>query len=151
MTEQLSLTDRSWPVLGRLARVHVALYRATGGRIGHRVPRAPLVLLLDHVGARTGTRRTTPLAYMPSDGNFVVVGSKSGHPNDPAWVHNLRAHPDTEIQVGPDRIRVRARQADAAERQELWPEAVRYNPVWGRYQRRTQRVIPLIILEPRGN
>jgi len=149
MTGQLSLTDRSWPVLGRLTRVHVALYRATGGRIGHRVPRAPLVLLLDHVGARTGTRRTTPLAYMPSDGNFVVIGSKSGHPNDPAWVHNLRAHPDTEIQVGADRIRVRARQADAAERQRLWPEAVRYNPIWGRYQQRTQRVIPLIVLERR--
>lgn len=148
MTRQLSLTDRSWPVLGRLTRVHTALYRATGGRIGHRVPRAPRVLLLDHVGARTGTRRTTPLAYMPSGGSFVVVGSKSGHPNDPAWVHNLRTHPDTEIQVGPDRIRVRARQADAAERERLWPEAVRYNPIWGRYQRRTQRVIPLIVLEP---
>src|SRR5215472_10311707 len=121
MTRQLSLTDRSWPVLGRLTRVHTTLYRATGGRIGHRVPRAPRVLLLDHVGARTGTRRTTPLAYMPSGGSFVVVGSKSGHPNDPAWVHNLRTHPDTEIQVGPDRIRVRARQADAAERQRLWP------------------------------
>ena len=151
MTRQLSLTDRSWPVLGRLTRVHTALYRATGGRIGHRVPRAPLVLLLDHVGARTGTRRTTPLAYMPSGENFVVVGSKSGHPNDPAWVHNLRTHPDTEIQVGPDRIRVRARQADAAERQRLWPQAVRYNPIWGRYQRRTQRVIPLIVLERRVN
>jgi F420H(2)-dependent quinone reductase len=148
MTRQLSLTDRSWPVLGRLTRVHTALYRATGGRIGHRVPRAPRVLLLDHVGARTGTRRTTPLAYMPSGGSFVVVGSKSGHPNDPAWVHNLRTQPDTEIQVGPDRIRVRARQADAAERKRLWPEAVRYNPIWGRYQRRTQRVIPLIVLEP---
>jgi hypothetical protein len=67
MTEQLSLADRSWPVLGRLIRVHTALYRATGGRIGHRVPGSPLILLLDHVGARTGTRRTTPLAYMPSE------------------------------------------------------------------------------------
>lgn len=149
MTQQLSLTDRSWPVLSRLARVHTALYRATGGRIGHRVPLAPRILLLDHVGARTGTRRTTPLAYMPSDGNYVVVGSKGGHPDDPAWVHNLRTHPDTEIQVGADRIRVRARQADAGERQRLWPEAVRYNPAWGRYQRRTRRVIPLIVLEPR--
>jgi F420H(2)-dependent quinone reductase len=148
MTKQTRLADRFWPVLRRLMRVHTALYRATDGRIGERIPGSPLILLLDHVGAKTGTKRTTPLAYMPWDGNFIVIGSKRGHPNDPAWVHNLRAHPDIEIQVGPDRIRVRARETGAGERLRLWAEAVRYYPAWGRYQQRTQREIPLIVLEP---
>jgi F420H(2)-dependent quinone reductase len=150
MTEQPSLADRSWPLLARLMRVHTALYRATGGRIGHHVPGFPPILLLDHVGARSGMVRTTPLLYMPSGGSFVVVGSKGGHPNDPAWIHNLRAHPDTGIQVGPERIKVRAREAGADERPGLWADAVRYYPGWGRYQRRTRRVFPLVILEPQG-
>ena len=149
MTGRLSLTDRSWPVLGRLMRVHVAVYRATGGRIGHRVPGFPRVLLLDHVGAKSGKRRTTPLAYMPYGESFVVVGSKGGYPRNPGWVHNVRAFPGVGIQVGPDMIKVHAREAVAGERQRLWPEAARYNPAWARYQQRTQRVLPLIILTPR--
>jgi F420H(2)-dependent quinone reductase len=150
MAEQLSLSDRSWPLLGRLMQLHVALYRATGGRVGQHIPGLPPMLLLDHVGAKSGKRRTTPLAYMPHDGTFIVVGAKGGHPHNPGWIHNLRASPDTEIQVGPGKIEVRATEASPDERERLWPQAARYNPVWGRYQQRTQRTIPLVILTPRG-
>lgn len=146
MSEHLSLADRSWPVLGRLMRAHVAVYRATGGRVGHHVRGLPPLLLLDHVGAKSGRRRTTPLAYMPCDGGFLVVGSKGGYPRNPGWVHNLRAFPEAEIQVGRDVVKVHAREAVADERQRLWPEAARYNPVWARYQQRTQRPLPLVIL-----
>lgn len=107
------------------------------------------MLLLDHVGAKSGKRRTTPLVYMPTGENFLIVAAKGGHPENPAWLHNLRAHPDTDIQVRARRIEVHAREADTDERQRLWPQAAAYNSHWDHYQRRTQREIPLLILEPR--
>jgi deazaflavin-dependent oxidoreductase (nitroreductase family) len=106
------------------------------------------MLLLDHVGARSGRRRTTPLVYMPDGDNLVVVAAKGGHPRHPGWVHNLRAHPDTEVQVGDRRMRVQAREAQGDERTRLWRRATAYNPLWQRYQRRTERTIPLVVLEP---
>jgi F420H(2)-dependent quinone reductase len=129
--------------------LHTELYRRTRGLIGHRVPFAPPMLLLDHVGARSGRRRTSPLAYVRDGDSYVVIASKGGHPRNPGWFHNLRAHPDTTIQVGAAKRAVRARVATPEERERLWPRAVE---VWGpyeSYQRRTQRQIPLVILEPR--
>jgi deazaflavin-dependent oxidoreductase (nitroreductase family) len=145
----LKFADRSWPVLGPLMSGHARLYRATRGRVGRRLPGLPPMLLLDHVGAKTGTPRTTPLVYMPDGDDILLVAAKGGYPKHPGWVHNLRAHPDTEVQIGAERIPVRAREADADERRRLWPKAAAYNPQWGRYQRRTDRTIPLIILERR--
>ena len=128
---------------------HAALYRATNGRIGGRLPGIPPMLLLDHVGAKSGKRRLTPLVYMPDGDNLLIVASKGGYPRDPAWMHNLRAHPDTEVQIGGRRRRVHAREATAEERDRLWPLAARYNPQWARYRERTTREIPLVLLEPR--
>jgi F420H(2)-dependent quinone reductase len=130
-------------------RGHAAVYRATGGRVGGRIPGLPSLLLLDHVGARSGKRRTTPLVYMPVGDDFLVVASKGGHPRDPGWVHNLRANPETEIQIRRERIPVRAREAGAEERERLWPRAAEYNPAWGQYRKRTSREIPLVVLERR--
>src|SRR4051794_14034504 len=137
-----------WPVLGPLMRGHARLYRATGGRIGD-LPGLPPLLLLDHVGARSGQRRTTPLVYMPHGDDFVVVPSKGGYSKHPGWLHNLRAQPDTAIQIGSKRIEVRAREATPEESEGLWPKAIEHNPVWGRYQERTSRRIPLVILARR--
>lgn len=147
--DYLDVADRLWPVLGPLMRGHARVYRATGGRVGARVPGLPSLLLLDHVGAKSGRRRTTPLVYMPVDRDMLVVASKGGHPRDPAWMHNLRAHPDTEVQVGRRRMKVHAREATAEERRRLWPKAAAYNPHWQRYRERTTREIPLVLLEPR--
>jgi F420H(2)-dependent quinone reductase len=105
--------------------------------------------LLDHIGAKSGKRRATPLVYMPDGDNLLIVASKGGHPRDPAWMHNLRAHPDTEVQIGRTRLKVYAREANSEERRRLWPEAVEHNPHWGRYRERTSREIPLVLLEPR--
>jgi deazaflavin-dependent oxidoreductase (nitroreductase family) len=130
--------------------IHTALYRSTHGLIGHRLPFAPPMLLLDHVGARSGRLRTAPLAYVRDGDDFVIVASKGGHPRHPSWYHNLRANPDTTIQVGSRREAVHARVATPEERARLWPKAVE---AWGpfeSYQRRTQRQIPLVILEPRA-
>lgn len=146
--DPLGLVDRSWPALRRLTGLHTILYRATGGLVGHRLPGGPSMLLLDHVGARSGARRTTPLVYVEDGDDLVLIASKGGHPRNPAWFHNLLAHPETTVQVGSARRRVRARVASSAERERLWPKAVAAYSGYAGYQRRTNREIPLVILEP---
>jgi F420H(2)-dependent quinone reductase len=145
----MSLADRSWPLLRQLTGVHVHVYRLTNGVVGHRLPGAPPMLLLDHVGARSGTKRTTPLVYVDDSPDVVLVASKGGHPRNPAWYHNLRANPDTTVQIGGARRPVHARVATAQERKRLWPKAVDTYPGYRGYQERTDREIPLVILEPR--
>src|SRR4051812_11639663 len=95
--------DRAWPLLNRLMAGHAAVYKATEGRIGHKVPGLPGMLLLDHVGAKSGVTRTAALLYIPDGDDLVVVASKGGHPKHPAWFHNVRANPETTVQVGRDR------------------------------------------------
>ena len=138
-----------WPVIHRMFAVHTAVYRLTGGRIGHTLPGLPPMLLLDHVGAKSGKRRTTPLLYMNDGEAHVIVASKGGHPRHPAWFHNLRANPDTTIQVGARKLQVTARVATQAERKRLWPKVVRVYRGYEDYQRATERKIPLVMLEPR--
>jgi F420H(2)-dependent quinone reductase len=145
----LDLADRSWPLLRRLMAGHATVYRLTGGIVGHRLPGAPPTLLLDHTGARSGKRRTSPLVYGRDGNNVILVASKGGYPKNPAWFHNLMAHPDTTIQIGPRRQSVHARTATAAEREHLWPLMVSVYSGYDDYQKRTDREIPLVVLEPR--
>jgi deazaflavin-dependent oxidoreductase (nitroreductase family) len=147
--DRLSVVDRSWPVLRRLMDGHAAIYKASGGRVGHRLPFLPPMLLLDHVGAKSGIRRTTPLLYVEDGDDLVIVASKGGHPKHPAWYHNLRANPDTTVQIGRERRRVHAREATPEERKRLWPKAVAAYREYRHYQQRTGREIPLLILERR--
>lgn len=147
--DTMALADRSWPVLRRLIDAHVRIYRLTNGAIGHRFPGAPPMLLLDHVGAKSGVKRTTPLVYVEDDPNVVLIASKGGHPRNPAWYHNLRAHPDTTVQIGSELRPVQARVATPPERKRLWPKAVATYAGYDGYQQRTKREIPLVILEPR--
>jgi deazaflavin-dependent oxidoreductase (nitroreductase family) len=147
--DYLNLADRSWPLLRRMMGGHAAIYRATNGMIGQRFPGLPPILLLDHVGARSARRRTTPLAYVSDGDDVILVASKGGYPRNPAWFHNLMANPDTQIQVGSSRRQVHARVADPEERKRLWPEVVKAYGGYDDYQRRTDREIPLVILEPR--
>jgi deazaflavin-dependent oxidoreductase (nitroreductase family) len=147
--DYLGLADRSWPLLRRMMGVHTTAYRATRGLVGHRFPGAPPSLLLDHVGARTGAKRTSPLVYTVDGEKLILVASKGGYPKNPAWFHNLLAHPDTTVQVGAERRAVRARVATAAERKRMWPLVVSTYSGYDDYQRRTEREIPLVVLEPR--
>lgn len=146
----MAAADRNWPLLLRVAGAHTALYRATGGRIGHRIPGSPPMLLLDHVGAKSGVKRTTPLVYTADGRNLVLVASKGGYPKNPAWYHNLMAHPETTVQVGPERRNVTARVATPEERPRLWKQAVATYSGFEGYRRRTEREIPLVVLEPRS-
>src|SRR5260221_12027790 len=99
--DYLDLADRTWPFLRRAMGLHTWLYRASGGRLGHTVPGVGgRVLLLDHVGAKSGAKRTSPLLYIKDGDDVGVVASKGGYPKHPAWDHNPMANPDTTLQVG---------------------------------------------------
>jgi deazaflavin-dependent oxidoreductase (nitroreductase family) len=144
--------DRIWPLTRRVMALHTHLYRVTHGRFGHRLPgvSAP-ILLLDHVGAKSGTRRTSPLLYISDGDDVVIVASKGGFPKHPAWFHNLRANPDTTVQIGAERRPVHARVATPEERRRLWPQVVGAYRTYDAYQARSRgREIPLVILAPRG-
>lgn len=146
----LELADRIWPALRRVAGLHTFLYRRTGGRLGGRIPGlSGKVLLLDHVGAKSGIRRTTPLYYAADGPDFLLVASKGGFPKNPAWFHNLTANPDTTVQVGAERRPVHARVARPEERERLWALAVAGYRGYEDYRDRTDREIPLVVLEPR--
>jgi deazaflavin-dependent oxidoreductase (nitroreductase family) len=144
------VADRVWPLTRRAMGVHTFLYKRTGGRLGHRIPglRGGM-LLLDHVGAKSGTRRTSPLQYVEDGGDVVVIASKGGFPRHPAWFHNLMAHPETTVQIGSERRAVRARVAEPEERERLWDKAVKIFRPYEDYRARAGREIPFVILEPR--
>ncbi len=145
----LRYADQLWPLTNRLAGAHTFLYRRTGGRLGERVPGGKgRMLLLDHVGAKSAVLRTTPLLFVPDGENLVLVASKGGFPKHPAWFHNLRANPVTYVQVGAERRRVRARESTAEERPRLWEKADTVWPGYADYRARTDREIPLVVLEP---
>src|SRR5262249_40849837 len=113
-------------------------------------PGLPATLLLDHVGAKSQTKRTSPLVYGRDGADYVLVASKGGYPKNPAWFHNLKAHPDTTIQVGSKHLAVHAREAAQGEEYErLWKLMVGVYGGYESYRRRTERQIPLVVLEPR--
>ena len=126
--------------------LHNALYRLTGGKVGGRMGKAP-VLLLSVTGRKSGKRRTIPLLYGRDGDNFVVIASVGGAPKHPAWYHNLQGQ-EAEIQVGRERRRVRAGEAEGEERDRLWAHMVSLYPAYDSYQKKTSRRIPVVVLEP---
>ena len=138
-----------WRVFYQGVGGHTRIYRLSRGLIGHRVPGLPPMLLLEHVGAKSRTHRTSPLVYIQDGDDYVLVASKGGYPRHPAWFHNLRANPETTIQVGSRKIPVTARVATDAERNRLWPRVVDLYSGYEGYQKRTERKIPLVVLKPR--
>jgi len=137
-----------WKAWELFTRVNLVVYRSTGGRVGGRYRNAP-ILLLHHVGRATGKARVSPLIYLDDGDRLVIVASKGGTDTNPAWFHNLMGAPDTEVEVGRDRRRVHARRASQEERDALWPRLVEMYPDYANYQRQTDRVIPVVVLEPR--
>jgi deazaflavin-dependent oxidoreductase (nitroreductase family) len=125
---------------------HRALYRASGGRIGAKLGSLDH-LLLTTTGRRSGLPRQHPLACFRDGDDWIVVASKGGADDQPAWYLNLQAKPEVQIQQGSRRERRRARTADPAERARLWPDLVRLNPAFESYAKRTAREIPVVILE----
>lgn len=133
----------------RLLGIHNLIYQKTNGWIGHRLPGLPPSLLLHSTGAKTGKPRTTTLTYARDGDSYLIVASMGGAPRAPGWYHNLKAHPDAEVNVGPKRFAVTTRPVlpDDPDYSRLWRivndnNANRYNA----YQRRTSRPIPVVVL-----
>jgi deazaflavin-dependent oxidoreductase (nitroreductase family) len=127
--------------------LHIPLYRLTGGLVGHRFMRITM-LLLTATGAKSGLPRTLALQYRRDGDNLVVVASKGGARRHPLWYRNLLANPECQVQVGPRRIRCRARTATAQERPRLWALMNERYRTYSSYQRSTDRELPLVILSP---
>jgi len=123
-------------------KLNVPLYRLSGGRIGGMLDRTP-VLLLTTTGRKSGQQRTAPVAYLADGDRYIVIGSNAGHARVPAWSLNLKANPDSAVEVRRKRIKVRARVAAGEERADLWRKM---NEQY--YAARTDRDIALFVLEP---
>jgi deazaflavin-dependent oxidoreductase (nitroreductase family) len=106
------------------------------------------LLLLHHTGAKSGERRINPVAYLKDGERYVVFGSKGGAPSNPAWYHNLKAHPEAQVEVGDRTISVVANEATGPERDRLFAAQVERSPQFGEYQTKTARPIPVVVLTP---
>jgi deazaflavin-dependent oxidoreductase (nitroreductase family) len=122
-------------------------FRTNAGKVGGPFEGVP-ILLLHHRGAKSGTERVSPLAYRRDGDNLVVFASKGGAPTNPDWYHNLRANPDVDIEVGTDEVKARARVADGDERERLWASQKHDVPAFAGYEEKTERQIPVVVLEP---
>ncbi len=125
---------------------HTRQYLATDGEAGHMWRGAPTLVLTTR-GRRSGIPRRTMLIYGQDGDRYLVVASKGGAAQHPAWYHNLLAHPEVEVQVRGDRFRARARPATAEEKPRLWQTMAAIWPAYDEYQTKTSRDIPVVILE----
>ena len=128
-------------------KLHRLVYRASGGRVGGAVGGTPVLLLIT-TGRRSGEPRTVTLTYFEDGNRLVVVGSNAGEDRHPAWWLNLQEHPDATVQIGRVTTRVRAMEALGEERERLWAELIRRDPAYQDYQLRTDRRIPVVLLQP---
>ena len=129
--------------------IHVFFYRISDGNIGGRFRGAP-VALLTTTGSKTGKKRTTPVLYIDENKNMVLVASNGGRPKDPMWCSNLRKNPDVEVQLKKEMRKMRARKASPDEKFRLWPLLTKMYPTYDNYQKKTNREIPVVILESRN-
>ena len=120
-------------------------FRTNDGKVGGYFAGAPMVLI-HHLGARSGTERVSPLVYLPDGEDMVVAATKGGHPQNPDWYHNLRAHPRITVEVGTDTFPVDAVEATGADRDQLWRRLVAMRPGFGEYETKTTRVFPMFRL-----
>ena len=126
----------------------IAEFRANQGRVGGQFEGAPL-LLLHSTGAKSGQERVNPMMYLAVGDGFAVFASKAGADTNPDWYHNLRAHPEARIEVGTETLEVTARVLDAEAREPIWEEQKARYPGFADYETKTDRVIPVVMLDRR--
>jgi F420H(2)-dependent quinone reductase len=141
----MPLSGEYAPSTSAWARKQAETYEATGGAKAGDLQGRPVVVLTS-VGARTGLLRKTALMRVEHDGEYAVVGSLGGAPKNPVWVHNLRAHPQVELQDGAERHDYTAREVSGDERAVWWERAVAAFPTYATYQKKTERLIPVFVL-----
>ena len=120
-------------------------FRANGGKVGGYFEGAPMVLV-HHLGAKSGTERVSPLVYLPDGDRMVIAATKGGAPTNPDWYHNLKANPEVPVEVGPDTFPVVVEELAAAERAEKWAAITAVMPGFAEYQEKTSRQIPVLAL-----
>jgi deazaflavin-dependent oxidoreductase (nitroreductase family) len=135
------------PSTQQWVRDQVELYESSGGTEGTTLRGLP-VIVLTSVGARSGRIRKTPLMRVEHAGTYAAVASQGGAPTHPLWYHNLKAHPRVELQDGPHKGDYVAREVSGDERDTWWARAVSAYPDYADYQRKTDRQIPVFVIEP---
>ena len=144
----LRVSLRRWLIRG-LSKTHLVVYRLSGGRFLSRVAGMP-VLLLTTTGRRSGKARTTPLTFFRDGADLVVIASNGGADKPPDWSLNLRQNPRAVVEIGTDELTVQTRTASAEERERLWVGITATYSGYARYQKKTVRQIPVLILTPAG-
>ena len=131
------------------AKADVEAYLAEpDGRSTGAGPSGLPTLLLISVGRKSGEKRTVPLVFLQDGKDMVIVGSLAGYDHHPAWVHNVRANPKCSVQLDRRKMNAVAREANEKERKDLWPRLVALLPLWGHFQKQTDRPFPIVILSP---
>ena len=120
-------------------------FRANGGKVGGMFEGASMILV-HHIGARSGTERVSPMVYFPDGDRMLVVASKAGSPTNPDWYHNLKAHPRVDVEVGAETFPVVAEELGPDERADKWARITSVAPGFAEYQQKTARVIPVLAL-----
>jgi deazaflavin-dependent oxidoreductase (nitroreductase family) len=137
-------TDMAEP-MNEFNRKIIEEFHANGGKVGGQFAAAPMVLL-NHTGAKTGKAYTTPLVYSKDGDRIVIIASKAGAPKDPAWYHNLVAHPEVTLEIGTERFKARAVVTKGEERERLFNAQAKQMGVFDEYRKKTTRQIPVIAL-----
>ena len=135
------------PSPSKWVRDQVELYERTAGAEGNTLQGKPVIILTSR-GAKSGKLRKTPLMRVEHEGRYAVVASKGGAPEHPVWYHNLIADPHVELQDGAQKWDMTARELHGDERQQWWERAVAAFPPYAEYQQRTEREIPVFVVEP---
>jgi deazaflavin-dependent oxidoreductase (nitroreductase family) len=121
-------------------------FRANNGQVGGGFAGAPMILL-HHTGAKSGTERVSPLVYQAVGDGWAIFASKGGAPDNPDWFHNVKANPETTVEVGADKFDVVARVAEGDERETIWTKQKQDFPNFAEYEANTDRIIPVVVLE----
>ena len=137
----MSMADFNTQVISEL--------RDNAGQVGGMFEGMPL-LLLHHTGAKSGTDRIAPLAYYDDGGRYAIFASKGGAPENPAWYHNLLAHPETRVEVGTDTFEVVAQEVTGDERDRIFRAQAQLAPQFAEYEQKTPRKIPVVVLTPKA-
>ena len=146
------IEQRAFNVVSRtLGSLHTWVYRKSEGRIGSHFTGGAPVMLLTTRGRKSGKQRTSPLLYMRDGDRIITVASKGGSAKHPAWYLNLLQTPDVIVQIGNERISMRAGAATPEQKAKYWPRLIAVYPPYQSYQARTDRDIPVVILRPASN
>lgn len=127
----------------------IAEFRENDGKVGGMFEGAPL-LLLHHTGAKSGKERVTPLVYQPVNDKHAIFASKAGAPTNPDWYHNIVANPDVKVEVGTETVNLHARVLEGDERSTVWERQKELMPTFAEYEEKTDREIPVIVLEAKS-